>query len=83
MNALAVGTPRAISSGSSATGSSCWPEITADRPKSTAASPSVRARNSSRPASSDARPRSLMPVPGLLKARKVVVPPKAAATLSW
>ncbi len=83
MNAFAVGTPAAINAGSSATGSGCWPVITAERPKSTADSPAVRARNSRIPASSEPAPSSLMPVPGLLNARKVVVPPNAAATLSW
>ena len=39
--------PASISSGSSATGSSCWPVMTALSPKSTADSPAVRARNSS------------------------------------
>jgi hypothetical protein len=66
----------------SSSGRSCWAVMTAESPKSTALSPSVAARHSEMPARSVSWAAGLMPVPGLLKARKVVVPPKAAPTES-
>src|SRR6188508_70373 len=82
MNALKVGTPAPIRAGSSPIGSSCWPLTTAQSPKSIGDSPSVRERNSPSPRSSERAPASLIPVPGLLKVRTVVVPPRAAAVVS-
>ena len=84
MNALAVGTPAAISSGSSAIGSSCWPLITARQAevdRRLALRPGAELAHAGQRAS--AAPSALMPVPGLLNARNVVVPPNAAATVSW
>ena len=82
MNALTVGTPASITAGSSATGSA-WAAVTTRlRATSTAASPSVAARHSRRPATSDRAASGDDPVPGLLNERKVVVPPNAAATES-
>ena len=62
-----------------ATGSSCWAVSTAESPTSMAASPLVRSSHSWAAASRGPLGPSLMPVPGLSKARNVVVPPKAAA----
>src|SRR6188508_2671321 len=45
-------------------------------------SPDVRPRNSATPASGVRAPSSLIPVPGLLNVRTVVVPPAAAAAVS-
>ena len=48
-----------------------------------ALSPSVAARHSRMPVSSDRSAAGDDPVPGLLNDRNVVVPPNAAATESW
>ena len=48
-----------------------------------ALSPSVAARHSRMPVSSDRSAAGDDPVPGLLNERNVVVPPNAAATESW
>ena len=77
-----VATPSSTAAATSASGASCCAVMTADRPKSTALSPAVAARHSAIPARSVRWAASLMPVPGLSKARKVVVPPNAAATES-
>ena len=82
MNALAVGTPASITRGSSPTGSACMAVTTRLSAISTAASPSVAARHSRSPVTSDRAAAGDDPVPGLLKARNVVVPPNAAATES-
>ena len=50
---------------------------------SIAESPSVAARHSRTPVSSDRSAAGDEPVPGLLNDRNVVVPPNAAATESW
>ena len=50
---------------------------------SIAESPSVAARHSRTPVSSDRSAAGDEPVPGLLNERNVVVPPNAAATESW
>ncbi len=50
---------------------------------SMALSPSVAARHSRTPVSSDRSAAGDDPVPGLLNDRNVVVPPNAAATESW
>ena len=52
-------------------------------PKSTAASDAVTRRNSLHPGQIERSAAGDDPVPGLLKARNVVVPPNAAATESW
>ena len=64
-------------------GSSWLALITRLTAMSTAESWSVAARHSSRPASRLRAAAGEAPVPGLLNARKVVVPPNAAATESW
>ena len=51
--------------------------------QSTADSPSVAARHSRSPGEQRPPAAGAEPVPGLLKARNVVVPPNAAATESW
>ena len=83
MNALEVATPASIVAGSSASGSSQWPLTARLSPTSIAESPSVAARHSRTPVSSERSAAGDEPVPGLLKDRKVVVPPNAAATESW
>ena len=83
MNAFAVGTPASTIAGSSATGSSIPPRIAGLSAKSTAASDDVTRRNSSMPARIERWAARDEPVPGLLNARNVVVPPNAAATESW
>jgi hypothetical protein len=83
MNALKVGTPASTSSGISSTASPCEAEITGLNPTSTAASELVAASHSRSPTRRDRAAASDEPVPGLLKARNVVVPPNAAATESW
>ena len=79
MNALAVGTPASTIAGSSASGSSIPPSTVGLSAKSTALSAAVTRRNSSIPARIERWAAGDDPVPGLLKARKVVVPPNAAA----
>ena len=83
MNAFEVATPASIVAGSSASGSSAWPDTASDRPTSMALSPSVAARHSARPVRSERSAAGDEPVPGLLNDRNVVVPPNAAATESW
>ena len=83
MNAFEVATPASIVAGSSAIGSSAWPLTARLRPMSIALSPSVAARHSRIPVSSDRSAAGDDPVPGLLNDRNVVVPPNAAATESW
>jgi hypothetical protein len=50
---------------------------------SMAASPLVRSSHSCAAATAEPATASLMPVPGLSKASSVVVPPNAAARVSW
>ena len=83
MNALAVGTPASTIAGSSAIGSSMPPRIAGLSAKSTAESDAVTCRNSPMPARIERWAAADDPVPGLLNARNVVVPPNAAATESW
>ena len=83
MNAFAVETPSSTIAGSSAIGSSMRPEIARLTAKSIAESRAVAARHSRSPARSERSAAGDEPVPGLLNARNVVVPPNAAATESW
>ena len=83
MNAFAVGTPASTIAGSSESGSSIPPRIAGLSAKSTALSFAVTRRNSSTPARIERCAAGDEPVPGLLKARNVVVPPNAAARESW
>jgi hypothetical protein len=65
----------------SSSGRSCCAVMTPESPWSTALSPAVAARHSAMPARSVRWAASLMPVPGLLKARNVVVPRAAPRIL--
>ena len=83
MNALAVGTPASTIAGSSAIGSSIPP---ADRQAQREVDRGVVRRDPPQlaiPARIDRCAAGDEPVPGLLNARNVVVPPNAAATESW
>ncbi len=82
MKAFAVGTPASTIAGSSASGSSIPPRIAGLSAKSTALSDAVTRRNSSIPVRIERCAADEDPVPGLLNARNVVVPPKAAASES-
>ncbi len=75
--------PASIVAGSSVSGSSAWPLTARLSPTSMALSPSVAARHSRMPVSSERSAAGDDPVPGLLNERNVVVPPNAAATESW
>ena len=83
MKAFALGTPASTIAGSSASGSSIPPRIAGLSAKSTALSAAVTCRNSSIPARIERWAAADEPVPGLLNARNVVVPPNAAASESW